>query len=269
MVMYANAGVERFPSPSIWANCPLEDIVLRGKGYFFHEDFLGGTASAAATGAMGGVGTGVLSIDCDTDTVLAFKASEVGGYLDIETDGDDNDAFAIFTEPFCYIVENSGNKVWFEARLEIGDADGDQGFFCGLGEEACQSRDVIADDAGDLITETLIGYRILTGEDAIDIVAQKDASAESVVSSDVTANTGVTGYAALADADEWKLGMVFDGKTTVRFYVQGYEIASTEYSTTYFDYTKALCAVIALKTGAAAAESIAIDWVRGAYEEVA
>jgi hypothetical protein len=268
------ASNNRLLSPTVWKDCLRSDLVRNGTGVWFFDDFLGGVADTVASGEQRPIVGRTFSIDCDDDTVLSFKASEEGGYQDIETDGDDNDAFAIFTEPFCKLVKNSGNRVWLEARLEIGDADGDQGFLFGLGEEACQSRDVIADDCGDLITETLVGYRILTGEDAIDLVAQKDDSAESVILSDVTNQDalddalGSGSKAALADDTEMKLAIYFDGTETLRFYVNGVEVATDTLDSTYYDPDKSLCMVCALKTGTGAAESIAIDWIAGAYEAV-
>ena len=198
-----------------------------------------------------------------------MKASEQYGYLDIQTDSTDNDAFTLFTEPLAKIVANSGKRVWLEARLEIGDADANQGFFFGLGEEACQSLELIVDDNANLITETLVGYRIFspadTSEAAIDLVAQKDAGAESVILSDVTdADSLGTAGAALADNTEYKLGIVFDGSTTMKFYVNGTLVAKDTVDTTYYDATKALCVLASLKT--AAAQSIAVDWVAYACE---
>ena len=272
-VMYRTAGNQALPSPRIWADCNRADIMDMGTGYWFHEEFTGQPPLAAVVAATH-IGAGHLSIVADTDTVFSSKASELGGYLDIETDADANDAFTMFSEPMCKIVKNSGLRVWLEARLEIGDADADQGFFFGLGEEACQSLELVQDDELTLITETLIGFRIFTGEAAIDCVAQKDDSAEVSILADVTNQTildtelgaGNTGAkAALADATEMKLGLRFDGKETIFIYVNGVEVIRWTLNATYYDPTKTLCVLLALKAGAAA-QSIAVDWIRAAYE---
>jgi hypothetical protein len=263
-VTYRGAGVTRQPSPSLWSDCPITELMIGTEpGTFFHNDFMGGPVAAAAT-AVNAFGN--ISFSGDTDTVLSFKASEMGGYLDIETDGDANDGACLFTEPFAMIVPNSGNKVWLEARLEIGDAEGNQGFFFGLAEESAQSHDVVADGCNNLKEDTLVGYRIFTGENAIDAVAQKDDSAELIIASAVT-NLDVLGTskAALTDDTEIKLGLRFDGRQTIEFYVNGVRIGTATYSSTYFDKTKALLAIVALKVGTTAAESFAIDWIRGAY----
>lgn len=269
-VTYHEPGAVAHPSPRIWADCPC-DGSNTDVGIFFHENFLGGmTASAVTDGSAVGQ---YFTVDCDTDTVFAFKASEEGGYLDIETDSDDEDAVAIFTQPMCKIAIDSGRRVWLEARLEVGDADEDQGFFFGLAEEAALSRDIVADNCVDLITETLIGYRIFDEEDAIDAVAQLDDGAEDVIASDVTnldvldADLGSGSKAALADNTEMRLGLRFDGKKTVTFFVNGVEIEAWTLDATYYDPDASLAVICALKTcDDSTAKSIAIDWIQFAYE---
>lgn len=267
---YGNAGHLTLPSPIIWSRCPASELNDGCGGVYLFDTFLSAVADTIASGEQRPT-FGPFSLDCDDDTVTSLKASEVAGYLDIETDGDDNDGFALFTEPFCYMRKNSDRQVWLEGRIEIGDADGDQGFFFGLGEEACQTRDVIADNCAALIGETLIGFRILTGENAIDFVAKKDGGSETVILSDVTNQDvidtvlGSGSKGALADDTEYKLGLWYDGKKTVRIYVQGVEVARWVLDSDYYDPTKALCVVAGLKTGTGAAESLAIDWVRAGY----
>lgn len=264
-------------SQSIWANCDRQDMERNGSGIFFFDDFLGGVAATTA----GGIPIGKhFSILCEGDTVISYKASELGGYLDIETDGDDNDSAIIFTEPFCKLVPKSGNRVWLEARLEVGDADADQGVLFGLAEEAAQTFDIIDNDCAGPMDETMLVYIVtktnadLSLADAkIHLIAQKDtAAAGKAIAEDVTnldiidTVVGSGSKATLADNTEVKLGMYFDGETTVHFFANGVEIATDELDTTYYDATKALCCVASIKTGAAATPSIAIDWIAGAYE---
>jgi len=270
LINYEQPGKAAQPSPSIWADCKGFRLVENGEGCFVHEEFLGGVADTVAANEYRMIGAS-FSMDADDDTVLSFKASEVGGYQDIETHSDADDAWAIFTEPFCRLIPNSGKKFWLEGRLEVGVADADQGFFFGLGEEACQSRDVVADDELNLITETLMGFRIFTGEEAIDLVVQKDDGDESVLASDVTnlavldSVLGSGSKAALADNTEVKLGVRFDGETTVEFFVNGVCIVAWPLDSDYYDEDKYLCFVATLKAGAAA-QSAAFDWIRYSAE---
>lgn len=273
VVTMSQTGDSNQPSPSLWKdsrNTLLEDL---GLGRFAHHEFLGGplvnTTITSALLARTTVSSG-LSIDGDDDTVLTYKASEEGGYLDLETDGDDNDAVAIFSEPLGKIVRNSGKKLWMEARLELG-AIADQGVFVGLVEEAGASRDVIADDAGSngVIGESLVGFIVDNGDtNAADAIYRKDAGAVVNVLNDVTNATAIptADRASLLADTEVKLGIRFDGYTKLEFYANGVKVAEQDVDSTV-DQSKSMSAIIALKTGAIAAQSIAVDWLRYGYQE--
>jgi len=267
---YSNPGAANQPSPSIWADCSKTLIQDLGLGYFAHEEFLGGATAAAVTAAVT-VGNGNLTFDGDTDTVFTKKAAEIGGYLDIETDGDDNDAAAIFSAPLGAITKNSGNKLWYEVRIELG-AVADQGVFVGIVEEAGASRDVIADNiaSNGVITESLAGFLVDNGDtNAFDIVYRKDAGTVVNLLNDVinaVAITAVGGTVASLVADtEVKVGMRFDGVKHLYFYVNGYKVAALELDST-FDQSKTYNFIVAVKTGTGAAVSIALDWARFAYQ---
>ena len=265
-VRVAQAGAANQPSPSIWKDCPGERLVRDGTGYYFHEDFLGGATGAFAT-AITGVGGHFSLTTVGAATVLAFKAGEIGGWVDLETDGSDNDAWAIHTEPMVKIVLNSGQKVWLETFMEVGDADGDQGFFFGFAEEAALSAAMVADDAGALIGESYFGFRILTGEDAIDFAFKLDGGTEVVVSSDVTNNSLVPSNAVLADATPVKLGMRFDGRETLQIFVNGTKIAELPL-TALFPVSVNLGAVMSFQTVSSSGGSAAIDWIRAGYQAI-
>ena len=271
VVNFSQIGEANRPSPSVWADCPntlLEDL---GLGYFGHAEFLSAPTGvlAAALDATMVEFEGGFKLSADTDTVLAMKAAEVGGYLDLETDADDNDAAAIYSQPLGKIVKNSGNKLWFEARLELG-AIGDQGVFVGLVEEAGATLDVLANDvaADGVVTESLIGFLCDLGDtNAFDIVYRKGAGAVVTVLADVTNSVAIppASRASLVADTEVKLGIRFDGRDRIYFYVNGYKVASKEIDST-FDQTTDMCAIVGLKTGAAAAQSIAVDWIRYGYQ---
>lgn len=269
-VNYSNPGDATKPSPSIWADCPKTLLNDLGLGYFAHEDFLGGAVSAAVTAAIT-VGNGNLNFDGDTDTVFTKKAAEIGGYLDIETDGDDNDAMAIFSSPLGAITKNSGNKLWYEVRMELG-AVADQGVFVGIVEEAGASRDVLADNiaSNGVIGESLAGFLVDNGDtNAFDIVYRKDGGTVVNVLNDSTNAAAITAaggtVASLLADTEVKIGMRFDGVKHLYFYVNGYKVAAVELDST-FDQSKTYHFIIGFKTGTGAAVSIAVDWARFAYQ---
>ena len=270
-VGFSQTGDSNQPSPSIWGDCPKTLLSDKGLGYFGHVDFLGaytGTLAAALDVNQASFGDS-LKLSADTDTVLSMKASEQGGYLDIETDNDDNDAAALFSQPLGPITKNTGNKLWFEARLELG-AIGDQGVFVGLVEEAGATLDVVADDAGadGVVTESLIGFTCDGGNtDAFDAIYRKDAGTVVTALADVTNATAIplADRAVVAANTEVKLGLKFDGRDKLAWFVNGVKVIEMTLDST-FDQSKNYCAIVGLKTGAEAAQSIAVDWVRFAYQ---
>lgn len=276
---FSQIGDADKPSPSIWADCPKTLLNDLGLGYFFHEDFLAfptGTLAAALDVSMVSFG-GNLMLDADLSTVLSAKAAETGGYLDIQTDVTDNDAAALFTQQLGTITANSGKKFWAEARLEVG-AIADQGVFFGIAEEdatdgtTTTARDVLSDNVANnsVVAESLAGFIVDAGDtNAVDLILKKDAGTAEALATDVTNSAQITAgggtAAALAANTEVKLGMRFDGRETMHFYVDGHKVA-TDTVDTNWDQTKTYGVVLSIKTGTGVAQSIAVDWVRAGYQ---
>lgn len=264
---FAQTSVVTRPSPTIWADCPLRELIDQGNGYFFHSDFLGGAVTATVLPSIAVIPG--MSIDADTDTIAAYVAGRVGGFLDIETDADDDDAFAAHSEPLGPITRGSGKKFWFEVAVELGDVTMDGGIFVGIVEEAGATRDVIANGATALVGESLIGFQVSSGDpNAVDIVYKKDGGTVVVVASDVTNSTALASddRASLVNDTAVKLGFRYDGRDTLRFYVNGVRVATQDVDITV-DQTKNYAAIIAIKTGATAAESFAFDFLRFAFKD--
>ena len=261
---YDNSNETGRPSPSVWRDCPHTILNDLSQGIYIFNDFLAVEPAAAATVATN-LGPN-LSFVGDTDTVISQLAGQVGGYVDLETDADDNDGGSIISEPFGKIVRNSGNKLWFETIVRLGDVTGDQGFFVGLVEEAGASQDVVADNAAALIGESLVGFASFTADpNALAAVYKKDAGTLVTVASDVTNSVALelADRASLVNDTDVKLGIRFNGRTALEFYVNGVKVATQEVDATV-DQSKNLCAILALKTGAGAAESFASGWVKAA-----
>ena len=215
------AGASDEPSPIIWGDCPNTLLNDLGLGTFVDARFdVGAPTGVLASGVVRPSPFG-LTIDCDDDTVLAQLATKLG--LSIETDADDNDAAAIFTGPLGALVKNSGQRLWFEAIVAVGDVDADMGVFVGLTEPAGASRDVIANDiaANGVIGESTIGFLQDNGDDnAFDIVYRKDAGTVVNVLNDATNATAIAAAnrASLTDGAFFKLGIKFDGRETLQFF---------------------------------------------------
>lgn len=267
---FEQIGVADRPSPSIWKSCRKTLLNDLGLGTFFHAEFLGVVASATAEaetfdgmqldGDPATVSSGILPVDINH------------GRLDLETDGDDNDAWALFNQVEPQFVPNSGQRVWFEARVHLGDVTMDGGMFLGFVEEDGLSRDVVADDAAALVGQSLVGFQVLTADpNAIAAVYQLDAGTTVVVAADITNNVAITDgggtVASLVNDVYHKFGVTFDGRETVRFFVDGHDVASVVIDTTIFPNGVRMGACFGLKTGAIAAESANTDWIRWAFQE--
>jgi len=268
-VNFDDPGVADRPSPSIWKSNRKTLINDLGLGDFMHEDFLGMVADTVAAGEQRPA-FGDLSLDCDDDTVITRTAGRAHGVIDLETDGDDNDAWALFSQPFAKFTLHSGQKVWMEGRIELGDVAMDGGLFLGFAEEALLTRDIVADAAGAIGTGDYVGFKVVAANpDAVDAVYRLQANAEVVVATDVTNSTSLPAAerASLVNDTPVKFGLFFDGGDRLSFFVKGRKITSIVLSNSLFPTNLLMGAIFGLKTGAIAAESAGSDWIRASYQE--
>lgn len=261
------SGFVRRPSPSIWKSCRKTLLNDLGLGTFADNDFNAFTptvnAEADSFGAFG--------IDADTDTVSSRVTGRFSGVLDLETDADDNDAWALFTEAMATFTIHGGQRIWFEADFEIGDITGDQGWFLGFAEESNLDRDMMADDVAAATAGDYVGFVSRTGNpDAVDAVIRLQANAEIVVLADVTNATAIPSgdRANLVNDTPHKFGFSFNGKDRIDWFVDGLRIvSSTDLVNATFPNNIDMGAIATLKTGAGAAESAALGFMRAAFQE--
>lgn len=251
-VNFSQAGAAAQPSPAIWKDCPLTRLMTEGTGYYFHEEFLGLTDAAADKAAIGAN----LSLLTTGTTVLTRKTGKLGGYLNVATGGSDNDAASIISGQMAQVVLNSGNKVWFEARIQAGVAD--KGMFLGLVEEAGQTEDTVAANGTSLITESLIGFQVLSSATStIDAVMKLDNGTAVVMKA---------GAGTLVANTEIKLGFKFDGKDQIEIYVDGIKVSTYTIVSTTFPVGVKMGVVLSVKTGTAVTNDLVLDWVRVGYQ---
>src|SRR5882724_4887630 len=130
---FGAVGHMAFPSPSLWADCLNTILNDKGLGYYQAFDFLGQDTSPASTA----LATGIETFTGAGTAVYGAAASGTYGpnVLSMATGATDNNNTAIFMEELGQIVRNSGNKLWFEARVAPA-ALGDTAFFIGLATRA-------------------------------------------------------------------------------------------------------------------------------------
>lgn len=277
IVDFSKAGEAAQPSPSIWGDCPNSILNDKGLGVFVREDFQAPMAITTTVDSAP-IGRGDFSYKGDTDTSITSVADTPGGIVDIETHTTAADAGALVANAFAKIVKNSGKKVWFEARVAPGDVDDDMGTFIGLVEEDGADEDVIADDPADndsTADVTLLGFFQNNADaDAYNILTKNDTDDAVEVLADATNATGIPsddreslkdGVAATGVGFH-KLGIYFGGRDKIKFYVDGYHVATADVDSN-IDQTNRLAPIVAVKTGDAADEKIFCDWAQAAYQE--
>lgn len=268
---FSQIGVADRPSPSIWKSCRKTLLNDLGLGTFFHAEFMGVPSKALVTAEDTFDGMQMIA-DPATVSSGILPVDVNHGRLDLETDGDDNDAWVLHNQIEPQFTVNSGQRVWFEARIHFGDASADAGMFLGLVEEDGLTLELVTDGGLTHVGQSFVGFTTISSAPTlVDAVYKLDAGTVVTVSADVTNNAAITAgggtVAALADDVYVKLGFEFDGRETVSFYVDGHKVATVVIDTTIFPNGVRMAAAFSYKTGTAAAQSANIDWMRWAFQE--
>ena len=270
-----SAVVARMPSPSIWADCPVLQILADpAKGIHLFDDFKNSVATALATDTaqlLGDINWYTVSETDDADD-LVLKADD-DGVLKLELDGQDQDMHIITTGNNTGGIirtpkKGERKKFWFEARINVSTiTTGDIGVFVGLTQpgQAVDGAGVFTADAAALGAIDYLGFAILEGDgDDVTIVyneagsgqAQSDSGEIAVSAADVWMRLGLR-----LDIDTDKIHVYFDGVD------QGAD-AEIDISTVNFpsDTDMDLIVVLIGGTGDADGDHMEIDWVRVAQE---
>jgi len=195
------------PSPGIWADCPIMDMIEDpNSGHFVHYDFATPINTSDASGGTGGI----FSQD-DVTSGKIVNVDLLGGGIEFDSDGnnaaDDGINAQMLTDNGGeYWAPAVGQTLWFETRARFVDAatTPDQ-HFVGL----CDRETAIMTGGElDSTARNMIGFFTDSGTTAgrIEFVTAKAGSAEE--------QTDVTSAAAVADLTWVNLG--FKVYTTVR-----------------------------------------------------
>jgi len=259
--MYANyktAGTAGQPSPSIWATCPVQKALIAPEDlvYLFDDFTRGGTVTDTSV-----VGWDLVGTNADVEQVVDV----VNGELLLEGSGADNDSAFIASPDLYLLTKNSGKRFWFEASVKLsaaGTAD-DYAAFVGLIEKVGATAELIADNGATVIDEDYVGFFADSNATTIqpwNCVINQGGSANFPVTVEADESAISTSYV--------KLGMAFDGKKTVTFYVNGvqadtYDIDGLDNDTMAHEF----CVAVGVKDCEAAQLGMTVDWVRFAAEK--
>jgi hypothetical protein len=207
------------PASGFWAGCPSKaDPDWMSKAFIY--EFQG--TEHGVDGAHGWIaGTNTNGSVAVGDAVTA-NTPGVGGYLTLSTDGTAQYDYATVKltglgGAGCpvKITENSGLKMWFETKI-IPASVTDKYFMLGLG--AANADDVTVDATGaESIDDGFYFRTLLATETELDTETNQSGTATEVKgnAATVAANTAL------------KLGIYFDGVTTLTFYVNGTALSDT------------------------------------------
>lgn len=214
------------PSPAIWGT-PFPSMVdlLQdpGLGFLMHEDWRNFCPPATnTTSSVGGW-------RCFLSDGGAITSAGIANLTAISaTSNDDNEAVVLAkTIAGIRITKNSGRKVAFEARMRSDTiTDTKNGWFVGLAEPVEPTATSHIADAGTLADINFIGFHRLEGDgDKVDIVYKADGQTQQSFTDALT-----------LVADTWyKMGFLFDGKETLRFYLNGAVYATADLGATSLD----------------------------------
>lgn len=276
-MMRDNLGSERTDrwfSPNIWGDCPIEAI-QHGTviGRFFQDDFTGpcpNTDAGLYEGAGESPGLGYLFYG-DTGVTIKAQAGVEEGVVEVAGNDADNDESVMSTgSPSWNISDTAADakKLWFEARVKKASiADNACAMFIGLGWDHTTGASVaqtlcLTDTDANLGAFSYIGFHVdQANGDAMDFVYQADSGAQTVKIAGVEVPVADTfskvGFVYDPDADATKRIKVFINNVEQTTYVTAANIAAAT-----FPDAEPLAMVWAVKVGAAAESKAQMDWWR-------
>ena len=239
------------PSPIIWGDCPVNDMVSAGTGYFFQDDFIN-APDLATNVAQGAAQVGKYTTFLSDGSVIG-NVAEAGGAVFLDSSAS-NESAILRCGGAAFNLATGSKKLWFEARVKFGTIANDQnGVFLGLYEDVAMSATVPLAADGTLAAEVAVGfYKFEEDGDGLDLV-HSDGSTATTLKADATTLEADTYY---------KLGMVFENDK-ITFYNNGAAYADTlSVGATEYPDAATVNPVIAIHGEATEATGVTMDWWR-------
>jgi hypothetical protein len=189
------------------------------------------------------------------------------GVIVIEGSGSDNDSSFLKTNALYDLTMNNNKRFWLEARIKEIAESVDHASVFGLMEPTGCTAEGIADAGADIIDEDFIGFLAISNATNMGNYQAVYQNGGDAAHTDVVASAH-----SPADDTYVKLGMRFDGKKTVTFYVDGASIGTLNVDDlTSNQLANPLCVFIGMKDSSASGFTAAmeIDWIRFACEKIA
>lgn len=251
------------PSPNIWADCPIIDMLVDPNvGYRHFDDFL--TYDSTATTVKNASGYPVYEGDCaikgtaTTGGELALFGTTDNEEAALQVGGVNGAQFVISD------TAGAAKKLWFEARVKksaITNSLG--GFFVGLAEENSGQADFMADAGNDFADVDLIGFWNDESDDStgshVHFIYQ--ISGQAFV-------TKIDTVATLAADTYVKLGFVYDpdaeASKKIKVFVDGVEqttyVTATDIAGSKFPDGEEMSPIVAIKMASNNDMTVTMDW---------
>ena len=230
----------RGPSPAIWGTLNWNDISTNPEnGFTYFNEYMGTIDVTTADGYV---------ITAVTSGAISGNILEAGGVLTVGSGGNataDDGVNVQLTN--CMVKPAAGKTIYFEARVKMVDTGDDQ-YYIGL--------------AG--VDATLIAAGIM--DDVVDKcgffrIAASTADKISSITSRTSVDDATADLATIADDTYVKLGIVIDGITSVKFYVDGVLLETGVTANTIPNAVMCLSYVAQVEQTSADAD-LNVDWVR-------
>lgn len=258
------SNTDRLPTPAIWGDCPVLDLLEGGKdGAYLFDDFVFNPrvlpTSAGVFGQWWGIGS-------TGGTAVSVPTGQGSGIV-LGSD-DDNEGAVIHCGNIPFQIDRGKKKFWFEARVKFSNiTDSKIGAFIGLmGDTAITAAVPMADD-GTIADANLVGFWRVEGDgDKLDIIYKANGVAVVTVAADA--------FTLVADTYV-KVGMVYEdlgdrfGDYALTFYFNGVRFATHKHipadDGTDFPNDVGMGPIIALKNAAGSSPgTLTLDWIRAA-----
>lgn len=236
----ATLAADAGPSPLIWDNAPLFEVMLDpSKGFYYFNDYLGEIDITTTDGYV---------ISNTNSGGITPVADEDGGVLLVDSQGfNANDDGVNVQLTNCMFKPVAGRKIYFEARVKMVDAGDDQ-YFIGLaGVDTLLIDTGVLDDTVD--KAGFFRHAGSTADRISSVTARTSAK-------DATADVGV-----IANGTYVNLGFVIDGITSIKFYVNGALVETGVTGANIPNAVMCLSYVAQVEQNATDAE-LSVDWVR-------
>jgi len=267
MIGYSRPSEAAQPSGSIWGDSQWVQLLDEGSGFAEGQDFravVAGTEPGlpAAADASGGFG-----YDPNYNAVMDISTGSTG-------------TAAMWIRPIGPITPGSGKEYWFETIVALKTVSTAPALFVGIAELAGLGTTIITDISTVGSTASLIGFWLESS--TINSTGQMDAiyqragdAAPTVVLADVLNSPSNNPNPAnpffipptppgdLTDEGFVKLGLRFDGKKYLYFYVNGDQVAKSQVDPTY-DIVSNYGGIIAVQAADSTGTVALVGWVKNA-----